>query len=120
MNDHDIARIAHEANRALCEANDDLSQQPWLVAAAWQRESSLEAVRFHRENPTAPVSATHDRWMKERLDAGWQYAPVTNRDIKQHADLVPHSELSPFAQAKDALQKAICLALIPLAKPGRG
>ena len=35
----------------------------------------------------------HEEWAQERLKEGWTYAPMTNRDRMQHADLVPYCEL---------------------------
>jgi len=43
----------------------------------------------------------HERWMNMKLSAGWQPAPVTDKDNKIHADLVPWEELSNIAKDKD-------------------
>jgi hypothetical protein len=43
----------------------------------------------------------HDRWMNMKLAAGWQLAPVTEKDKKLHSDLVPWEKLSDKAKEKD-------------------
>ena len=43
----------------------------------------------------------HDRWMKEKIDDGWVYAPVRDNRKKHHNCLVPWEELSPAEQTKD-------------------
>jgi hypothetical protein len=47
------------------------------------------------------VIVTGDVTMDWNLAAGWQYAPVTDKDNKLHADLVPWEELSDIAMDKD-------------------
>jgi hypothetical protein len=50
----------------------------------------------------------HERWMRMKFTQGWQGAPVTDKDNKAHADLVPWEELSESAKDKDkAFVKAI-------------
>jgi hypothetical protein len=43
----------------------------------------------------------HERWMRLKISDGWQYAEVTDKANKLHADLVPWEELSPSARKKD-------------------
>ena len=108
-----LARIVHEANAALSESLGDSSQPSWDTAPEWQHNSSIEAVRFHLENPEAPPSASHERWMKERLEAGWRYGETKDVDAKTHPCLVSFDQLPPEQQAKDYLIKAIVDALAP-------
>ena len=35
----------------------------------------------------------HEDWSKDRIEKGWVYAPVTDKDKREHADLVPYCEL---------------------------
>ncbi len=35
----------------------------------------------------------HQRWMNERLDAGWVYGEVRDDDLRVHPDLVPYDKL---------------------------
>lgn len=106
-----IARICHEANRAYCQTIGDFSQNHWLDAEQWQRDSAITGVNFILNNPDAPDSATHDSWLKEKVDAGWVYGDVKNAEKKTHPCIVPYEQLPVEQQKKDALFKAIVNAL---------
>jgi hypothetical protein len=107
----DIARICHEANRALCQAFGDNSQSKWDDAPEWQRESALSGVKFHHDNPGAGPAASHENWMREKLAAGWQYGPTKDPERKLHPCLVPFEELPAEQQAKDHVFRAIVHAV---------
>ncbi len=110
----DIARVAHEANRAYCTAIGDSSQVPWADAPEWQRQSAINGVKARIDNPTAPASASHESWLTEKAAAGWKYGPVKDAEAKTHPCFVPYDELPTKQKAKDALFVAVCTALIPL------
>ena len=109
-----IARVTHEANRAWCIANGDTSQPNWEEAPDWQRDSALTGVAFHRDNPDAGDSASHDSWMAQKIADGWVYGPEKNPDAtpRTHPCIVPFEELPRVQQAKDALFRSIVHALI--------
>lgn len=111
MEDKDIAKICHEANKAYCEGIGDLSQHRWDGAPQWQRESAIKGVEFCRVNPTAPASANHDSWLQEKRDNGWKYGPVKDADKKEHPCFVPYDELPETQRLKDHLFKAIVASL---------
>lgn len=106
-----IARVMHEANRAWCEANGDISQPAWDAAPEWQRSSAINAVEFHLTNPSASASATHDKWMDDKLAAGWTHGAVKDADAKTHPCIVPFDELPHVHRAKDVLARAVVHAL---------
>ena len=111
MDNQLIAKVCHDANRALCTTHGDLSQVPWEEAPEWQRQSAIHGVEFCRANMDAPASANHDSWLKEKLDTGWKYGPVKDAEKKEHPCLVPYEQLPVEQQKKDALFKAIVAAL---------
>ncbi len=98
-----IAKAAHGANKAWCEVQGDFSQVDWKDAPAWQRESAINGVNFHLDNPTATDSASHDNWMKEKLNNGWVYGEVKDEVAKTHPCLVPFNKLPAPQQFKDKL-----------------
>lgn len=106
-----IARVCHEANRALCESFGDHSQRPWDEAEAWQRDSAVKGVEFRLTHPDASESAQHDAWMKDKLEQGWKHGPVKDPVAKEHPCLVPFDQLPPEQRAKDAIFCAIVDAL---------
>lgn len=107
---NEIARICHEANRALCEAFGDKSQAPWADAPNWQHDAAMTQVDFHINNPDAGPEATHESWAAEKRADGWVHGPVKDGRLKTHPCLVPFSELPQWQQAKDYIFKAIVRA----------
>jgi hypothetical protein len=112
LNREQIARIAHETNRAYCESIGDLSQLPWDAAPEWQQQSALSGVTFHLENLAAGVepspSASHDAWLKDKAEAGWTYGLVKDVERKRHPCFVPYDQLPAEQRMKDYLFAAIC------------
>lgn len=107
----EIAKVCHEANRAYCQALGDHSQPAWDEAPPWQRNSAMNGVRFHVENPEAGPEASHVNWMKEKLDDGWVYGETKDESVKTHPCLVPFHELPVEQQAKDYIFRAIVHAM---------
>ena len=112
MNDEQIARVAHEINRAYCQALGDNSQPAWESAPDWQRSSAINGVAFHRANPDAEPSHSHVEWMKEKKATGWKFGPIKDPDKKEHPCFVPYDELPVEQKAKDYLFRATVHALI--------
>lgn len=111
MHKIDIAKICHEANKALCETQGDTSQPEWADAPAWQKESAINGVQFHLDNPDAGTDDSHKSWLAEKEAAGWKYGPVKDPDKKEHPCFVPYEELPSEQQAKDYLFRGIVHAL---------
>ena len=103
------AQVAHEANRAWCEVNGDFSQPTWADAPSWQKESAINGMRFHMENPDADDSASHNSWAKEKIHNGWEWGEVKdpNSNPPTHPCLVPFNELPLEQQIKDGLFRSI-------------
>lgn len=102
-----IAMVCHEANRAYCDTLKDQSQKSWAEAEQWQRDSAIKGVQFRLNNPTAPRSAQHESWMKEKIAEGWGYGEIKNPLEKTHPCIVPYGELPEDQRMKDALFQAI-------------
>lgn len=115
----DIAGICHEANRQLCFAQGDISQVKWSHAPRWQRNSAMNGVCFKIDNPSAPQSASHDNWMKVKVEDGWVYGEKKDEVKKTHPCLVPFDQLPPAQQAKDHLFCAIVESLLQFAACGK-
>lgn len=111
LQNEQIARVCHEANRGYCESIGDTSQRAWEESPEWQRDSAIKGVEFTLENPTAPPSANHDSWLAVKEADGWKYGPVKDPEKKEHPCCVPYDQLPLEQQRKDALFKAVVAAL---------
>ena len=111
MTPEKIAQVAHEVNRAYCEALGDLSQSAWRDAPDWQRSSAINGVKFHLANPLAGPDASHVEWFNEKLANGWTYGLVKDPAKKEHPCMVPYSKLPVEQQAKDFIFRAVVHAL---------
>lgn len=106
-----IARVAHEINRAYCQALGDNSQLAWEDAPVWQRISAADGVWFHLNNPDAGPDHSHNAWMADKEAAGWKYGPVKDAERKEHPCFVPYDQLPVEQKAKDYLFRAVVHAL---------
>lgn len=106
----DIARVAHEVNRAYCQALGDHSQPAWEDAPQWQRDSALLGVALHIGNNVGP-EASHESWMAQKVADGWKYGPVKDPERKEHPCIVPFAYLSAAQQTKDFIFRGVVHAL---------
>jgi hypothetical protein len=111
VNIEEIARVAHEINRAYCQSLGDSSQPVWEEAPQWQKDSAINGVKFHTENPNAGPDHSHNAWLAEKEAAGWKYGPVKDPANKLHPCCVPFNDLHRSQQAKDYLFRAVVHAL---------
>lgn len=111
MTVEDIARVCHEANRAYCATLGDDSQLPWDEAPDWQRESAVNGVRFHIENPGAGPEGSHENWMSEKQADGWAFGETKDPDAKTHPCMVSYHELPAEQRRKDYLFVGVVFAL---------
>ena len=106
-----IAQVAHEINKAYCEAIGDFSQPTWEMAPTWQKESAKDGVRFHIKNPDALPSDSHDNWLKEKEVNGWKYGEVKDPVKKEHPCFLPYDQLPVEQRVKDYLFKQVVKSL---------
>ena len=111
MNNEQIARVAHEANRAYCVSLGDNSQPAWDDAPEWQKASALLGVQFHLDNPTARPADSHNSWLNQKIADGWKYGEVKDAVAKTHPCFLPYEDLPAAQQAKDKLFIAVVRAL---------
>lgn len=111
MTPEQIARVAHEVNRAYCQALGDNSQPAWEDAPEWQRKSAINGTLFHLDNPNAGPEHSHVSWLAEKTRDGWKYGPVKNAEKKEHPCFVPYDQLPVEQKAKDYLFRGVVHAL---------
>lgn len=106
-----IAQVAHEINKAYCESIGDFSQPMWQEAPEWQRSSAINGVKFHIDNPNASPSASHEKWLEQKIEEGWKYGAVKNPEAKEHPAFMPYDQLPEKEKSKDFLFKQIVHSL---------
>ncbi|MBE9473327.1 MAG: ATPase, partial [Chloroflexi bacterium] len=65
--------------------------------------SNEPAFEFPGDNLEDMAELEHERWMRLKLDAGWLYAPQTDKKKHLHAALLPWEDLSEEDKEKDRL-----------------
>ena len=107
MDRTEIARVAHEINRAYCASLGDDSQPSWGNAPDWQKASALAGVDMHLANPDATPENSHESWLAQKTAEGWKYGPAKDAEKKEHPCFLPYAELPPEQKAKDYLFRAV-------------
>lgn len=110
LNQEDIARAAHEVNRAYCEAIGDNSQINWDDAPEWQKASAISGVIAHLERDLTPRES-HELRCAHKLADGWAWGIEKNEAIKKHPCLIPYDSLPLNQRVKDHLFGAVVQSL---------
>lgn len=108
-----IARVAHEADRALVATHGAIPQKVWLALDAWERESAIRGVKAAIANPELGAPALHELWRHDKLGQGWSRAESFDLKAKHDPILVPWDQLPARAQRRDELFVAVVRALGP-------
>lgn len=107
----ELARIAHEVNRAYCQELGDFSVPTWYEAPDWQKNSVAQGVLFVLNNPNATPADSHENWMKQKQLDGWTYGLVKDAKNKTHPCMVSYDQLPLEQRAKDAIFRALVLTI---------
>lgn len=107
MKIEEIARICHDMNRAYCAAIGDKSQLPWEQSPEWQKESAVNGVKAHLDNPNLTHEESHENWMEEKIAHGWVYGPFKDPENKLHPCIIEHDLLALEHRVKDVLFKQV-------------
>lgn len=111
MKIEDIARVAHEVNKAFCLSIGDDTQPSWEDAPDWQKSSAINGVEFHIVNPDALPSHSHEQWLAEKERTGWKWGPVKDPEKKEHPCFLPYNKLPVEQKSKDFLFRGVIHAL---------
>lgn len=110
----DVARVVHEANRALCLSLGDTSQVPFDEAPSDQIASATAGVEAIVDGHVRSPEASHESWSAQKVADGWVYGPVKDLEKREHPCLVPYGQLPVEQQRKDFMFLAIVTALAPI------
>jgi RyR domain len=107
-----IARVVHEANRALQVEQADPTIEvslPWDDTDLETRVSAISGVEGVIAGNTPEES--HAAWTQFKVDNGWVLGPVKDMELKQHPLLVPYNQLPESQKIKDSLFVAVTRTL---------
>lgn len=102
-----IAEMAHENNRAYCHALGDYSLLPWRMTPENIKNSAVDGVAYHINNPDSTPEQSHNNWLKFKVADGWVYGEVKDSDKKVHPCMVPYGQLPLEQRVKDYLFVAV-------------
>lgn len=111
-----IARVVHEANRALQieQADPTIPVSPaWDDTDAETQRSAVEGVQAILDDPSMTPEQSHENWTIFKVTNGWTLGPVKDEAAKQHPLLIPYADLPESQRVKDSLFGAIVRALAP-------
>lgn len=108
-----IAMVAHNVNKAYCDAIGDNSVKPWDEAGEDQQNSIRAGVEAHLANPGMTPEERHNAWSDYKIKDGWKYGEVKDAEKKTHPCLVPYGLLPKDQQVKDYLFGAVVSSMAP-------
>ena len=109
-----IAKMCHQVNKAYCESIGDFSQVDWHDAEEWQKQSAINGVMYHLNNPSSKPCDSHNSWMKEKVESGWKYGEVKDSNKLLHPCIVPYEQLPLIQQLKDEFFIHTCRTMFQL------
>jgi RyR domain len=86
------------ANRASVE------HAPILLAAAGYRlvaDQGIDSAMPSDADIELMAKVEHFRWMADRIEQGWRFAPIGDDRLRLHPDLIPYETLSENGRKKD-------------------
>lgn len=117
MHVYHIAKICHEANKAICISMGDESQPKWEDAPEWQKESAIKGVMAIIDGDVTTPEESHISWLAEKKETGWKYGPVKDPEAKEHPCFVSYAELPSEQQVKYGVYYAIVTAYLSMLEP---
>lgn len=98
----DIARVCHEANRAVQIITGDANVNgEWMDVSIEVRWTAKNGVRAFLENEDMTPEKMHASWSEAKLLDGWTHGPIKDWDAKTHPCLLPYDELPEGQRLKD-------------------
>ena len=103
----DIARICFslvvDIRRHNFLENELNLDETFDTISAERQQQLIKNIEHIRLNPDITAKEEHEIWAKLKINDGWKYGEVTDRENKIHACLVPYDELNFYQKLKDHL-----------------
>lgn len=116
MNVTQVARIAHEVNRAFCASIGGGAGLAWDKASASDREAAMMSVTALSRGFSTPEHI-HEAWVREMSLNGWTHGPVVDVQAKTHPNLTDYAALPRDIQTRDALFVAVVRGALGIVEP---
>ena len=112
----EIARVVHEAERALQAVQGDrVPAPPWPEARPDMRRTVVDSVRHVMDGATP--EGNHAHWCHQMRRDGWTWGVLKDPVTRTHPCLLPYADLPEHQRDKDELFVAIVHALADPADP---
>lgn len=106
----EIARVCHEANRAMQHnLNDPCPSRPWDQESDFLKENTINGVRLIRLGYSK--EEMHEEWCDRMKEGGWIWGPVKDTPGKEHPCLVSYRDLPSTQRHKTEVIRAIVVTL---------
>lgn len=106
----EIARVVHEANRALQAVHGDpCPSPPWDAEQDFVRQGTMNGVILAAAGDGP--RELHEAWYARYREDGWTYGEQKDWAEKTHPCLVPYDELPPEQQDKNEMFNCIVKVL---------
>ena len=96
----EIAKVCYEVNNAYCIAIGDYTNPMYSRLTDEEKDSLSLGVERNLMTNLSPEES-HDIWMRNKLESGWQYGKEKDREKKTHPCLVAYEDLPRAQRAKD-------------------
>ena len=114
MHIEDIAKVAHQTNKAYIEVNGDHSQPNWEDCSDDRRNSTCKHVEFILRNPLVTPDELHRFYVETKLKEGWVWSSVYDGERKCDPILAHYSNLSIVSRVSILLFRQTAVTLLPL------
>lgn len=106
----EIARVCHEANRAMQHIqNDPAPSLPWDAESDLVRKAAVNLIRMVCMGHTN--EQIHSEWCDRYREEGWRCGPVKDAALKTHPCLMPYYDLPPLQRHKTEVIRSIVVTL---------
>lgn len=107
-----IARVAHQANRAIKEFYGEDNLPSWDESSKESKSRGVLGVEKVIANRNITNAEIHQAWVDTMLADGWRHGPVIDTIKKFHPNLVAYEDLSDNQKLKDVVYLAIVKAFL--------